>query len=117
MRKHAESFEENWSALCRAGEEVKRMMPVILSVEDAPSVVGVPDSLVVRTWMYEGFLYIAAAEIDEKPIKAVLKLSRGKWELQGAEIGPEQRMSAPDAVAIDLPALGVSVVKLKPDGD
>ena len=117
MRSHAENFEENWTALCRAGEEVRRMMPVILSVEDAPSVVGVPDSLVVRTWMHEGFLYIAAAEIDEKPIKAVLKLSRGKWELQGAEIGPEQRMSAPDAVAIDLPALGVSVVKLKPDGD
>ena len=107
-------FDKFFGPVCRAAEEVKRMTPVLLSVDRAPKVDGAPATVPTRTWMYKGELYVLAANARDWPAFVDLEIAEGAWEMVGSEIGPKARMTAPNRFAIDLPALGNAIVRLRP---
>lgn len=109
-----EEFDKYFGPVCRAAEEVKRMMPVLLSVDKAPTVSGAPVTVPTRTWMHGGDLYVLAANARDWPAFVDLGISEGAWEVVGSEIGPAARMTAPNRLAVDLPALGNVIVRLRP---
>ena len=109
-----EDFDTYWKPICNAAAEVKRMIPVLLSVDDAPSVSGAPEMAPVRTWMSGGDLFVLAVNAMDKALKAELKIASGKWEAAKCEVGTEGRMAAPDVLDLDLPPIGVSLMHLRP---
>ena len=113
LRKHPESFERNWKALCNAGFEVKKMMPVLLSVEPAPTLTGLPDGVAGRSWIHEGKLYVALVEIGENPAKGTIRIAFGAWQKMVAGIGPEQKLVGDNTIFFELPPLGVSILRLE----
>ena len=109
-----EEFDSYWKPICRAAEDVKRMIPVLLSADDAPSASGAPEMVPVRTWMKGGDLYVLAVNARAEPETAILALSRGAWKVSGCEVGVGGRMAAPNRLAVDLPPLGISFMRLSP---
>jgi hypothetical protein len=108
-----ENFDNYWKPICNAAAEVKKMMPVLLSVEEAPAAQGAPEMVPVRTWMKDGELYVLAVNARNEVQTANLALSRGAWAVAGCEIGVAGRLSAPDRLIIELPPLGVSFMRLR----
>ena len=108
-----ENFDNYWKPICNAAAEVKKMMPVLLSVEEAPAAQGAPEMVPVRTWMKDGELYVLAVNARNEVQTANLALSRGAWAVAGCEIGVAGRLSAPDRLVIELPPLGVSFMRLR----
>ena len=108
-----EEFDSHWKPICNAAADVKRLIPVLLSVDDAPAVGGAPEMVPVRTWMSGGELHVLAVNAMDKAQKVELKIASGKWEAAKCEVGAEGRMAAPDALEIELPPLGVSFMRLK----
>ena len=112
-----EEFENYWKPICNAAAEVRKMIPVLLSADDAPAATGAPEMMPVRTWMKEGALYVLAVNAKAEPQKASLALSRGAWQVGACEVGVAGTMAAPDRLALDLPPLGVSFMRLVPRGN
>ena len=108
-----EDFDKYWKPICNAAADVKRMMPVLLSVDEAPAVDGAPEMVPVRTWMHDGDLYVLAVNAQNAIQKATLKIASGRWEAAKCEVGTEGRMAAPDALDLELPPLGMSFMRLK----
>ena len=108
-----EDFDTYWKPICNAAAEVKKMMPVLLSVEEAPTAQGAPEMVPVRTWMKDGELYVLAVNARNEAQTANLALSRGAWAVAGCEIGVAGHLSAPDRLVIELPPLGVSFMRLR----
>ena len=107
-----EEFDTYWKPICNAAAEVKKMIPVLLSVEDAPAAQGAPEMVPVRTWMKDGELYVLAVNARNEAQTANLAISRGVWAVAGCEIGVAGRLSAPNLLVIELPPLGVSFMRL-----
>ena len=107
-------FDQYWLPICRAAAEVKKMTPVLLSVEDAPAIQGAPEMVPVRTWMKTGALYVLAVNARNNVQTANLVLSRGAWKVAGCEIGVEGRMASSNSLVVELPPLGVSFMRLIP---
>ena len=51
---HGLPFEKAWADICKVGEEMKKFIPVLLSVEPAPAVAGASGEWCVRTWRKDG---------------------------------------------------------------
>jgi len=52
-------FEKRWSDVCLMGEEIKRYIPVMLSVDPLPSLSWVKgDQIEGRAWSYKGSTYV-----------------------------------------------------------
>ena len=109
-----EQFEDYWGRICRPNADVRRLIPVLLSVEPTPAVTGAPADLRVRVWQKDGELYILVCNIRNKPLVSTLTIGSGKWQAAAAEVGPLQKMSSPNSLALDLPALGVTMMRLTP---
>ena len=109
-----EEFDSYWRPICNAAADVKRMIPVLLSVDDSPSVEGAPEMVPVRTWMHGGDLYVLAVNARSEAQPVSLAISSGSWAAAVCEVGVEGRMASPNRLAIELPPLGVSLMHLKP---
>ena len=107
-----EEFDNYWKPICNAAADVKRLSPVLLSVDDAPAVTGAPEMMPVRTWMKDGSLYVLAVNARDAAVSARLKISRGAWKAGACEVGVAGTMAAPDCLALDLPPLGLSFMRL-----
>jgi len=104
--------EEHWQTICAVGEEVKRLSPVMLSVDPAPAVTGVTDAVRVRTWSCEGNLYVLAVNRLNETAEATLQIAGGGWKTAKAELGAEQALADGGQLKIRLGPLGVSFVRL-----
>ena len=69
------SFDKAFADVCTVAEEVKRYIPVLLSVEDAPSVTGAPEPWGVRLWRKDGETWLLAVNAQDEPSEAELTLS------------------------------------------
>ena len=90
------------------------MIPVLLSVDEAPDVCGAPETVPVRVWMHKGCLYVLAVNADGKAQSLELTVKSGRWEAVSCEIGVAGRMSSDNRLSVELPPLGVSFMRLKP---
>ena len=109
-----EEFEVHWRPICNAAAEVKKMMPVLLSVDETPKVCGAAAMVPVRTWMHEGCLYVLAVNAKAEKQMVELAIQAGSWESVSCEIGVAGRMVADNRLSIELPPIGVSFMRLKP---
>ena len=109
MRRHFDvgGFDKAWSQVCETAEEVRRMIPVLLSDGDAPAVSGVPEELLaVRTFLHGGQPWVLAVNRTTKPVKATLRLPSA-IAVSWPHLGKRGWALARDgALAIDLPGLG-----------
>ena len=69
------SFDKAWTDICTVAEEVKRHIPVLLSVEDAPSVTGAPAAWGLRVWRKDGETWLLAVNAQDAADTAELTLS------------------------------------------
>ncbi len=69
------SFDKAWADICVVAEEVKRYIPVLLSVEDAPSVTGAPKPWGLRVWRKDGETWLLAVNAQDTAASAELTLS------------------------------------------
>ena len=69
------SFDKAWADICAVAEEVKRYIPVLLSVEKAPSVTGAPEAWGLRVWRKDGETWLLAVNAQDAADTAELTLS------------------------------------------
>lgn len=106
-------FDRCWRQVCEAYEEVRRLTPILLSDEETPVVTPSTDDVVCRAWHKDGFLYVLACNILNRPIEARAGLSCGEWTMIGTELSCDGTMTDARTVAWRLPPLGVSIVRLE----
>ncbi len=69
------SFDKAWADICTVAEEVKQYIPVLLSVEDAPSVTGAPSAWGLRVWRKDGETWLLAVNAQDTAASVELTLS------------------------------------------
>ena len=89
-----EEAMKHFQDVCAVAGEIKDLFPVLLSTEEPPKVLEKPTRLAVRTWRYEGAVYLAAADI------------------KGNGGGHERIRLSDRMVEIDFPDDGVVVMRL-----
>lgn len=72
---HGLPFAKAWVDICKVGEEVRRYIPVLLSVEPVPEVTGAPSEWGVRVWRKDGTTWLLAVNAQDKADVADLALS------------------------------------------
>lgn len=55
-----------WQILVKVMREVAEAAPVLLSIEPAPTVKGVPETCLARTWRKDGATWLCVCNLDEK---------------------------------------------------
>ena len=109
---HGLPFEKAWADICKVGEEMKRYIPVMLSVEPAPTVVGAPGEWCVRTWRKDGEAWILAVNAQSKESKATLTLSEG-FSSAAAEFGPAAEKTGARTLAVALAPYEPVLLRIK----
>ena len=94
-------FEKAWADVCVAAEEVRRYIPVMLSVEEPPAVSGAPDAWGVRVWRKDGNVYLLVVNAQDRADVAELSLSEG-FASVASEFGPDAKLDGGHSVRIAL---------------
>ena len=98
---HGLPFAKAWADICKVGEEVRRYIPVLLSVEPAPTVTGAPAVWGVRTWRENGAMWLLVVNAQDKADAAELTLSEEFSDI-AAEFGPAAEKTGVRTVKISL---------------
>ena len=105
-------FDKAWADVCAAAGEVRRYIPVLLSVEPAPDVAGVPPEWDVRVWRKGGETYLLAVNSQEKPASAVLEISEDFMDVR-TEFGAAAQKSGQRGLFIALGANEPALYRIK----
>ncbi len=88
-------FPEHWKSICNAYADVKRLAPVLLSVEETPPVPDVPDETPVRMWRKDGALYVLACNAGNSLATVEVRVrTDGAVQIDGMELGDSEFVSA-----------------------
>ena len=98
---HGLPFAKAWADVCKVGAEVRRYIPVLLSVEPAPAVTGAPVAWGVRTWRKDGVTWLLVVNAQDKAGAAELTLSE-EFSESLAEFGPTAEKTKACTVKISL---------------
>jgi hypothetical protein len=105
-------FEKAWADVCSAASEIKRYIPVILSVEPTPEVCGAPEKWSTRIWRKDGAVYLLVVNAQNADSSANLKLSE-KFKAASAEFGPAAKLIHGDTLSISLKADEVAMYRIQ----
>lgn len=104
---------EYWRRIRSAFEPVKRLFPVLLSVEQAPQAAGAPAMMPVRTWMLAGDLYVLAVNPLQEGQSASLSVGGGDWTLAGVEAGSAEKAAVSGSrIDLELAPVGFAMLRL-----
>ncbi len=106
-----DSFAAAWARTKSAASEVKKYEAVLLSVEETPAVSGATEAVAVRTWRYDGHIYLLAVNCTREPQKVELSLPR-PVELVSSEFGPVPKVDGAN-IRLDLNPIAYVMMKLK----
>ena len=95
------SFDKAWADICTVAEEVKQYIPVLLSVEDAPSVTGAPSAWGLRVWRKDGETWLLAGNAQDTAASAELTLSKDFASATPA-FGPAAEKTGPRTLKVSL---------------
>ena len=98
---HGLPFEKAWADICKVGEEMRKYLPVLLSVEPAPTVKGAPEEWGVRIWRKDGETWLLVVNAQDKASAAELVLSENIASI-GAEFGPAAEKTGARALSVSL---------------
>ena len=106
-----------WDPVCRVCAEVKRMIPVLLSVEEAPAVTDAPADMPVRAWASAGELFVLVCNPADVSRNVALSVAgQRRLRLVGVEVGAAQDVKVSgNRLTMALPPLGVALVRLADD--
>lgn len=107
-----EEFDRIWGDLVTVAGEIKRLAPVLLSVESAPKVLEITDDAIARTWRFGGETYLAVAGFSGKGGK-VRVMFEGEYSSAVSELGPNATLVATGTLDVEMPPIGVAVFRLK----
>ena len=105
---------DRWADICAAAASVKPYIPVILSDEEPPKVVGATEELSVRAWRYQGNAYLAVVNNTRNPVKGELGLDADFGELATLQGAKDCSLKNARTVSVALDGLGVAFLRLVP---
>ena len=105
-------FEEAWAEVCEAGEMVKKQIPVLLSVEPAPTVSVNAEKIDTRTWHYNGADYVLVVNGNDKPVEVEVTVGATATKAT-AEFGPAPALKS-NSFTLKLAGFEPAFVKLVP---
>ena len=107
-----EAYDDFYRAYCAVGEEVRKLIPVLLSVEPCAEVVKVPERLSCRIWRHQGRTYLLVCNTTREDASGEIVLSRRFRKVQCAfdAASPELRGAS---VSVSLKPMGVSMLRLE----
>ena len=110
--KERDPFEKRWAEVCAMGAEIRRYIPVLLSVEPAPGVtVEGPASVATRVWRVGSEVYLLAVNAAPEPAAARVAVEGGTSRVQ-AEFGTPPVAAADGRLAFSLAPLEPVLVRL-----
>jgi hypothetical protein len=109
---HGFPFERAWADICKVGEEMRRYIPVMLSVEPAPDVSGAPGEWGVRAWRKDGETWLLVVNAQDKASAAELTFSEGLSSVS-AEFGPEAEKTGPRSLKVSLAPNEPALLRIK----
>jgi hypothetical protein len=95
------SFDKAFADVCTVAQEVKQYIPVLLSVEDAPSVTGAPESWGLRVWRKDGETWLLTVNAQDAADTAELTLSEDFASVTPA-FGPEAAKTGQRTLKVSL---------------
>ena len=98
---HGFPFAKAWADICKVGEEVRRYIPVLLSVEPAPEVTGAPSKWGVRVWRKDDAAWLLVVNAQDKADSAALTLGED-FARVAAEFGAAAEKTGPRTLKISL---------------
>ncbi len=109
-------YERNYAVLKKVNTEVRRYLPVILSIEE-PVKVAVPEKskLLVRSWRLGGESFVLVVNALGEGARAELKLSE-RFDRAFLEIGDGVEFVEGDRLVVTMEALGCALVHLTDKG-
>ena len=116
IRRHAKGAERDaiWKMVCEEMAAVKANFGTLLS-KPGPAVKGASGNLVVRTYKGDDGVWLLACNTSRSPVRARLEVAGGADSASCAVGGGVRR--APDgSLAVDMPPMGVALVKVKESG-
>jgi len=106
-------FERRWADVCAMGEELKRYIPVMLSIEPLPQLTcKAPASVETRAWCVGSQLYLLAVNGDTAAADAEVSIAGGFSELH-AEFGQAPKVLDGGRLAFRLDPLDPVMVRVK----
>ena len=108
-------FERRWADVCAMAEEIKRHIPVLLSVEPAPLVThDGPASIETRVWRKGGEVFLLAVNGATETVDAVLSV-QGGFTAMRTEFGDAPTVTEGGKLAVRLTPLEPLLVRLTPN--
>ena len=106
-------FQKHWQSICAAYADVRRLAPVLLSVEPTPTPPTVATETPVRLWRKDGSLYVLACNASDTTRTLSVTLD-GFTHLEGIELGNAVSVRVAEGkVLFELPSVGYSMARLK----
>ena len=105
-----EKKDEYFRRTCDVAAEIRRMIPV-LTLEPGPKVASMPSRVRVRTWRDGDVAYALVCNSHPEPRKGAVRIE-GDWRL-GKVVFGRGAVFVDDALALDMPSLGVAIVRLE----
>ena len=106
------SFDKAWADICIVAEEVKRYIPVLLSVDEPPSVTGAPESWGLRVWRKDGETWILVVNAQDTAASAELTLSEDFATVTPA-FGPATEKTGKSKLTISLSSNEPALYRIK----
>ena len=108
--------EDYWGRICRSHEGVKRMIPVLLSVEPAPVLTDVPLTMPARIWRKDGRLYVLVVNVEsaEQSTKIGFRGENVGRTVSGIELGAASQAKIVNGkLSVTIPAAGFAIICIK----
>lgn len=112
FRYHAVT-SDTWQVVLKTHQEVADRTDILLSAESCPAVAASDDALACRAWKKDGVLYVLACNVLDRPLSANVTISDGSWRPVSSDLGPMPKGGG-RTLSFELPAFGVSFVRLMP---
>ena len=105
-------FEKKWKEICECAGEIAAVKDVILSVEQAPVLESVPGKLSVRTWRFNGKIYLLVCNASGRKLKSTLPLGGIKAKALDTIYGGGVSLDGKGGLSVDFPLEGYAFLSL-----
>lgn len=102
---------DTWKLVLKTHREIADRTDILLS--DGVEAKSSDEAMPCRAWRKDGVLYVLACNILDRPMTATVTVADGNWKPVSADFGAMPTGGGRE-FAFELPALGVSLVRLMP---